>query len=105
MQLITVINPDTEEKGTKFSFAVVWPYSNPRAPGFRMKDIGVTTMGQKGADDNATLLSKKFVIGDFLDVAITPARKQSGRDNRDNRDMRGDGGGGRRNRGSYHDYR
>lgn len=82
-RLITDVYPNTKTKGTTFSFAVVWP--NPRQPGFRMKDIGTTTIGTKGPDDNATLQSKKFVIGDFLDVAVTIARNMPPSDRRDDR--------------------
>lgn len=84
-RLITEVYPQTKAKGSTFSFAVVWP--NPRAPGFRMKDIGTTTIGTKGPDDNSTLQSKKFFIGDYLDVAVDIARSQtSGRDTHDRRD-------------------
>ena len=90
-RLITEVYPTTKTKGTSFNFMVVWP--NPRSPGFGMKDIGTTTIGSKGPDDNSTLQSKKFVIGDYLDVAINVARSQAtysreSRDMRDNRDSR-----------------
>lgn len=96
-RLITEVYPNTKTKGTEFNFSVVWP--NPRSAGFRMKEIGRTTIGTKGPDDNATLQSKKFVIGDYLDVAVSIARggggggggggagstQQSSRDTRDDR--------------------
>jgi len=110
-RLITEVYPTTKTKGTSFNFMVVWP--NPRSPGFGMKEIGTTTIGSKGPDDNSTLQSKKFVIGDYLDVAINVARSQTtynSRDNRDNRDSRDlkdnrnrDSNDSRRNR-SYGDY-
>ena len=109
-RLITDVYPNTKSKGTTFSFAVVWP--NPRQPGFIMKDIGITTIGTKGPDDNATLLSKKFVIGDYLDVSINAPRNPppSSRDVRDTRDMRGpdrdrDRERDRDRRRPYSDYR
>lgn len=40
-----------------------------------MKEIGVTCSGQKGADDSKTLGMCKFVIGDFLDISITPPNR------------------------------
>jgi histone deacetylase complex subunit SAP18 len=108
-RLITEVYPNTKTKGTKFSFAVIYP--SPRTPVFNLKEIGQTTIGTKGPDDNVTLQSKRFVIGDYLDVAIDVARaKPSGggggaggnndrdrdrnqrdrdqRDNRNNRRMR-----------------
>ena len=68
-------------------------------PGFVMKDIGITTIGIKGPDDNSTLKLKKFVVGDYLDVSIAIPRNAnaSGRDDRDRSD-------GRRGR-QYSEYR
>ncbi len=111
-RLITEVYPNTKVKGTVFSFAVCWP--SPRLSVFTMKDIGRTVIGQKGPDDNMTLKQKQFVIGDYLDVAISIARAsdngggsgaidrrdaRSG-DTRDSRDSR-DNRSGR----SYRDYR
>ena len=108
-RLITEVYPNTKIKGTTFNFMVVWP--NPRSPGFGMKEIGTTTIGSKGPDDNSTLQSKKFVIGDYLDVAINVARSSttsaygsgSSRDTRDNRDSRNSNDN--RSRRGYGDYR
>ncbi len=76
---------------------MAWPNPHSRAYGF--KEIGKTTMGTKGNDDAATLKSKKFVIGDFLDVAINIPRVRENRDApkaaRTNSD----------NRRAYRDYR
>ena len=69
MSLIREVNPDTRQKGTLFSFATVFP--DPRRGGYRMKDLGQTCSGRKGSDDNITLQSKRFQIGDFIDVAIS----------------------------------
>ena len=69
MSLIREVNPDTRQKGTLFSFATVYP--DPRRGGFRMKDLGQTCSGRKGSDDNITLQSRRFQIGDFIDVAIS----------------------------------
>ena len=41
----------------------------------RLKDIGQTVGGHKGPGDNITLLSQKFEIGDFMDVAISIPRE------------------------------
>lgn len=50
--LVKEVNPDARSKGTYFEFSLVYP--EPRA-GYRMREIGVTCSGQKGADDNKTL--------------------------------------------------
>ena len=39
--------------------------------GFRLKDLGQTCSGRRGSDDSITLYSRKFQIGDFIDVAIS----------------------------------
>lgn len=70
--LITEVNPDCKRKGTHFSFAVCFP--NPNGPGYRMREIGSTVSGKKGPDDKSSLQSKRFVIGDYLDVAVTYTR-------------------------------
>lgn len=83
--LVKEVNPEARRRGTYFDFASVYP--SPRGPGYRLKEIGMTCSGRKGPDDNVTLASKAFQIGDYLDIAITlPPR---GSDNLG-------GGGGRR---------
>lgn len=72
MSLVKEVNPDARRKGTMFDFAIVFP--DARRGGFIMKEIGSTAAGRKGADDAVTLESKKFQIGDFIDVAIQPPR-------------------------------
>lgn len=96
-RLITEVYPEAKVKGTTFSFGVAWP--NPHARTYGFKEIGKTTMGTKGNDDAATLKSKKFVIGDFLDVAINIPR---GRDSRDGAKVARTNSDNRR---GYRDYR
>ena len=36
-----------------------------------MRDLGTTCTGKKGLDDNISLASAKFTIGDYIDVAIS----------------------------------
>lgn len=67
--LVKEVNPDARRKGTIFDFAVVYP--DARSPAYRMRDIGTTCSGHKGADDTASLQTKGFQIGDYLDIAIT----------------------------------
>lgn len=68
--LVKEVNPDARRKGTFFDFSIVYPDS--RSPTYRMREIGTTCSGHRGADDAVSLASKKFVIGDYIDIAITP---------------------------------
>jgi len=68
MGLVKEVNPEARRKGTYFDFAIVYP--NSMRGGYIVKDIGTTCSGQKCPDDNVTLQSKRFQIGDFLDIAI-----------------------------------
>jgi len=95
-RLITEVYPDAKQKGSTFSFSVTWP--NPHIRGYGMKEIGSTTIGTKGPDDSATLKSKNFVVGDYLDVAINVARNRDN-NNRDNGKRSSD------SRRQYRDYR
>lgn len=70
--MVKDVNPDTRRKGTYFDFAVVFLDRNGV---HHLKEIGVTCSGQKGADDSKTLFQSKFVIGDFLDISITPPNR------------------------------
>ena len=77
MSLIREVNPETRQKGTMFSFSTVYP--DPRRGGYRLKDLGQTCSGRKGEYDDTTLFSKKFQIGDFIDVAISSRSTARGR--------------------------
>merc|ERR1711973_28753 len=68
MSLVKEVNPEARHKGTYFDFAIIYP--NMMHGGYTLKDIGTTCSGQKCPDDNVTLHSKRFQIGDFLDIAI-----------------------------------
>uniref|UniRef100_T1JKW2 Histone deacetylase complex subunit SAP18 n=1 Tax=Strigamia maritima TaxID=126957 RepID=T1JKW2_STRMM len=68
--LVKEVNPDTRRKGTSFDFALVFP--DVRGPGYRMRDIGTTCSGQKGADVLKSLGSCRFQVGDYLDIAVSP---------------------------------
>lgn len=68
--LVKEVNTEARKKGTFFDFAIVT--ADVRTPGYRMRDIGSTCTGRKGVDDSVTLASKRFVIGDYIDIAITP---------------------------------
>uniref|UniRef100_A0A8C0QBU9 Histone deacetylase complex subunit SAP18 n=1 Tax=Canis lupus familiaris TaxID=9615 RepID=A0A8C0QBU9_CANLF len=68
--LVKEVYPEARKKGTHFNFAIV--FTDPKRPGYRVKEIGSTMSGMKGTDDSMTLQSQKFQIGDYLDIAITP---------------------------------
>lgn len=70
--LVKEVNADARKKGTFFDFAIVYPA--PNATAYRLREIGSTCSGRKGTDDSVTLAHKKFQIGDYLDIAITPPR-------------------------------
>ncbi len=72
--LITEVNPDTRRRGTYFDFKIVTPDSR----GYRLIDIGQTVVGIKGPDDTKTLSQCNFVIGDYLDICITPPNRVIG---------------------------
>ncbi|KAI0982262.1 hypothetical protein GJ496_000694 [Pomphorhynchus laevis] len=67
--LIKEVNEEARRKGAIFNFSVVYP--DNRSPIYRMREIGQTVNGTRGNADSFTLKSRGFVIGDFLDVAIT----------------------------------
>jgi histone deacetylase complex subunit SAP18 len=73
MSLVKEVNVDARKKGTYFDFAIVTPEN--RTPIYRMNEIGSTCAGMKGKDDNVTLANKRFQIGDYLDIAITPPQR------------------------------
>jgi len=81
MSLVKEVNPELRAKGTMFSFATIYP--DPRRGGYRLKELGQTISGRKGSDDSITLHSRRFQIGDYLDVAIsTRPMSTSRRDSR-----------------------
>ncbi|OWK00876.1 SAP18 [Cervus elaphus hippelaphus] len=46
-----------------------------KRPGYRVKQIGSSMSGGKGTYDSLTLPLQKFQMGDYLDMAITPAHR------------------------------
>ena len=70
MGLVKEVNADARKKGTFFDFSIVYP--DTRVHAYRMREIGTTCSGRKGTDDTETLASKRFQIGDYLDIAISP---------------------------------
>merc|ERR1712203_1001691 len=94
---------ESRKKGTYFDFAIVSPapgrgsYHEGQFCNYVSRDIGTTVSGTKGMDDSKTLAQARFVIGDYIDIAITPPNPSGG------------GGGGRqggfgdRDRGGFGD--
>ncbi|NP_001161657.1 Sin3A associated protein [Saccoglossus kowalevskii] len=81
--LVKEVNPDARRKGTFFDFAIVFP--DFRRQGFRIREVGTTCSGRKGADDAVTLGNSQFKIGDYLDIAITIPGRGPPQNRRDNR--------------------
>ncbi|ELW70394.1 Histone deacetylase complex subunit SAP18 [Tupaia chinensis] len=65
--------PEARKKGTHFKFAIV--FTDLKRPGYRVKEISSTMSSRKGTDDSMTLQSRKFQIGDYLGIAITPPNR------------------------------
>jgi histone deacetylase complex subunit SAP18 len=102
--LVKEVNPEARRRGTYFDFALVFPDLGMRTSQYRSRDIGTTVAGQKGPDDHKTLADCKFVIGDYLDIAVTPPTGRMDRmDRMDFGPPRRFGGGGRGGMGERRD--
>eukprot|EP00092_Neocalanus_flemingeri_P008597 GFUD01009263.1.p1 GENE.GFUD01009263.1~~GFUD01009263.1.p1 ORF type:complete len:139 (+),score=40.31 GFUD01009263.1:391-807(+) len=93
--LVKEVNPEARRRGTYFDFSLVYPDLR-QSPRCQSRDIGTTVAGQRGPDDQKTLSDCKFVIGDFLDISITPP---TGRMDRMDYGRRGFGGDRRNGNG------
>merc|ERR1712223_1339739 len=87
--LVREVNPESRKKGTYFDFSVISPHNGRGQTGqsgmfchYASRDIGTTVSGTKGMDDNKTLAQARFVIGDYIDIAITPPNPGGGRPHR-----------------------
>lgn len=69
-QLVKEVNPEARRKGTKFSFALVYPDFKQAV--YRIREVGFTMTGVKCSDDLKTLGQLRVTIGDYMDIAITP---------------------------------
>lgn len=75
MSLVREVNTKARKKGTYFDFSIVYP-NNARG-NYDIKDVGTTSSGQKFPDGSSSLESKKFQIGDILDIIIVlPPKEQ-----------------------------
>lgn len=72
--LIREVVTEAQQRGTCFYFMLVSP--DRTSPRYHVREIGQTVCGQKGLDDNKTLLQSRFIIGDYLDVKILTPRSE-----------------------------
>jgi len=83
--LVREVNADSRRKGTYFDVGRVYTVHNKHGAGYKeilrnrvdncdfaLKKIGTTVAGRRGVDDNKTLKEVGFVIGDYLDIAVSP---------------------------------
>ncbi|ORY08136.1 SAP18-domain-containing protein [Basidiobolus meristosporus CBS 931.73] len=61
-------HPEYERRDTKFSFRII--YQDNLRGRFIPKDIGAVLNSRKSPEEEKTLDEARFVIGDYLDVAI-----------------------------------
>lgn len=73
MLLSDAIEP-LRNKDSQVSFAMVYPDNKGE---FALKPIGQMAVGKPGPDDDKTLGSLKFAIGDFLDICISLPQSES----------------------------
>ncbi|KAG0733404.1 hypothetical protein G6F29_003165 [Rhizopus arrhizus] len=89
-QLIEQVIPEARDPDARISFRLV--YLNKNAGRFFQKDIGRVVSAKPTRDQKKTLEESRFMIGDYLDVAIfigpPPAiARDQRRDTRGSRDM------------------
>ena len=73
MSLVKEVNPEAQQRGMIFSFAVVFPTNNHGV--YRVREIGTVEAARKSDPDSTTLQSSRFQIGDYIDVAIMQQRR------------------------------
>lgn len=66
--LLAEVDPKYAKHGTSISFKAVY-LDNIRAR-YNSKDLGVVNLSKPAKTDDTTLDENKFIIGDFIDVAI-----------------------------------
>jgi hypothetical protein len=65
--LIKEVYPQSRHKEVKFSFRLI--YTDLRGK-FVGKELGITFNNRRGKDDEKSLEDARFVVGDYMDVAI-----------------------------------
>nr|CAG4636644.1 EOG090X0HU3 [Eubosmina coregoni]SVE70162.1 EOG090X0HU3 [Eubosmina coregoni] len=78
--LVREVNFEARRRGTRFSFAQIFP--EPRNNCYSRRDLGSTVAGERGPDDLKTLKQCRFNIGDYIDIAITPPNRNMNQSNR-----------------------
>lgn len=71
-QLIKDVIPDVRTRGIQFAFAIVSPDGSYNR--YHISEIGKTENGQQRPDNQIQLGSKRFHVGDYIDVAIIRRR-------------------------------
>jgi len=97
--LVKEVNPEYRRRGTYFDFSLVFPDLRGMNPRCQTRDIGTTVAAKQGQDDNKTLHDCKFVIGDYIDVAITTPTGRNDRMDYGRRGFGDRGGFGERRNG------
>jgi len=82
--LVREVNADSRRRGTYFDVGRVHSVHPKDCPthaiqrfrvdncDFNLKKLGTTVAGIRGVDDQKTLRDVGFVIGDYLDIAVSP---------------------------------
>nr|CAG4638154.1 EOG090X0HU3 [Chydorus sphaericus] len=78
--LVKEVNFEARRRGTRFSFAQVFP--DMRNNNYNRREMGSTVSGERGPDDNKTLKQCRFPIGDYIDIAISPPNRNMNPNNR-----------------------
>ncbi|VDP87950.1 unnamed protein product [Echinostoma caproni] len=73
--MVKQVNPESRRRGTIFDFALVSP--DVRSPSYRMRELGAVCSGFPSDTDRIMLKDCQFVIGDMIDVAITPPASEA----------------------------
>jgi hypothetical protein len=69
----------TRRRDTVLEFQIVYPENSGH---YRRKNLGTVKVGTKGPDDLKTLYQLRFVIGDYMCLAINES-KRGGQDTND----------------------
>lgn len=65
-----VVREDAKRPVTSYKFSYRLIYGDPNRARYQTRDIGVVQVGGRSGDSNKTLEEARFVIGDWIDVAV-----------------------------------
>nr|CAG4635174.1 EOG090X0HU3 [Alona affinis] len=71
--LVKEVNFEARRRGTRFSFAQIYP--DQRTSNYTRRELGTTVSGERGPEDQKSLKQLRFTIGDYIDIAITPPNR------------------------------